>query len=152
MAADTNISKAAAKGALDNIIDRLDTGTGANARLRIYDGTQPADPDTAITTQTLLAEIDLGTLAVFGAATTGTGASSGSATATASAILPKSDSSADSSGTASWFRAVNKGATAIIDGSAGESADTPDLTLDNKVINTGQTVILNSWKVKLPFK
>ena len=148
MAADTNISMAAAKAALDAVVDRLDTGTAANARLRIYDGSQPGRPDDAVGTQTLLAEIDLGTAAVFGAATTGTGTLANTATATASGILPKTCTSATATGTATWFRAVNKDETAIIDGSAGTA--TADLILDNTSIATGQEVKLNSWKVKLP--
>ena len=148
MAVDTNISMAAAKAALDAVVDRLDTGTGANARVRIYDGTQPGRPDDAVTTQTVLAEIDLGTAAVFGAATTGTGTEANTAVATSS-ILPKTDTSANASGTATWFRAVNKGTVAIIDGSVGTAA-TFDMVLDNTSIATSQTVKLNSWKVKLP--
>jgi hypothetical protein len=148
MPVNTNISMASAKAALDALVDRLDTGTGSNPRLRIYNGTQPGRPDDAITTQTLLAEVDLGAAAVFGNATTGTGGSIDTATATASAILPKSQTSATASGTASWFRVVNKGTTAIIDGSVGTA--TSDLILDNTSIATGQTVKINTWKVKLP--
>ena len=148
MAADTNISMAVAKAALDAVVDLLDAGTAANARLRIYDGSQPGRPDDAIGTQTLLAEIDLGTAAVFGAAATGTGTLANTATATASGILPKTNTSATASGTATWFRAVDKDATAIIDGSVGTAS--ADLILDNTSIATGQTVTLNSWKIKLP--
>jgi hypothetical protein len=43
---------------------------------------------------------------------------------------------------------VDKDATAIIDGSAGESA--ADLILDNASINAGQEVKLKTWKVKMP--
>jgi hypothetical protein len=136
MAVDPGISMAAAKAALDAIVDRLDTGTGANARVRIYDGTQPADPDAA-PTGTLLAEIDLGAAAVFGAAATGTGGSANSATATAT-VLPKTQTNATAAGTA----------TAIIDGSVGTA--TSDMIIDNASIAIGQTVKLNSWKVKLP--
>lgn len=148
MAANTNISMAVAKAALDAVVDRLDTGTGGNARLRIYGGSQPGRPDDAIGTQTLLAEIDLGTMTVFGNATTGTGTESNTAVATASGILPKTQSTATASGTAAWFRAVNKGATAIIDGSVGTS--NADLILDNTSIASGQEVKINSWKVKMP--
>lgn len=148
MAVDTNISMAAAKAALNAVVDLLDVGTAANARLRIYSGTQPGRPDDAVTTQTLLAEIDLGAAAVFGAAATGTGTLANTATATASAILPKSDTAANATGTAVWFRAVSKNAVGVIDGSVGTSS--ADLILDNTSINAGQTVKLNSWKVKLP--
>jgi hypothetical protein len=57
MATATRISNAAAIAACDAIVDRVDLG-GAG-KLRIYDGTQPADPDTAVSTQVLLAEITL---------------------------------------------------------------------------------------------
>lgn len=150
MAVNTNIAKAIAKSALDAVVDSLDTGTGANARVRIYAGSQPASPDTAVGTQTLLAEIDLGTPAVFGAATTGTGGSASSVTANASSILPKSDSSANATGTATWFRAINKGGTAKIDGSVGTSS--ADMIIDSTSITASQVVKLNSWKIKLPFK
>lgn len=148
MAADTNISMAVAKAALDAVVDLLDAGTAANARLRIYNGSQPGRPDDAVGTQTLLAEIDLGTATIFGAAATGTGTLANTATATASGILPKSNTSATAAGTATWFRAVDKDGTGIIDGSVGTSD--ADLILDNTSIATGQTVTLSSWKVKLP--
>jgi len=146
MAANTNISMASAQAALNAVVDRLDLGTAANPRLRIYDGTQPGRPDDAITTQTLLAEIDLGTAAIFGAATTGTGTETNTAVATA-ANLPKADASANATGVAAWFRAVDKDGTGIIDGSAGMS--NADLILDNTSIASGQSVTLSSWKVKL---
>ena len=69
----------------DNLVDRLDTGTGANCRVQIYNGTQPADPDVATGTQTKLAEIDMGTPVVMSAAATGTGGDANYATVTASA-------------------------------------------------------------------
>jgi len=149
MAADTNVSMAVAIAALDTFVNSIDGGTGANARLRIYSGSQPGRPDDA-PTGTLLAEIDLGAAAVFGNATTGTGGSADSATATASGILPKTCTSATASGTAAWFRVVNKSGTGVIDGSAGLSGASPDLVLDNTSIAIGQEVKLNSWKAKLP--
>jgi alkylated DNA nucleotide flippase Atl1 len=139
---------AVAKAALDAVVDLIDGGTAANPRLRIYNGSQPGRPDDAVGTQTLLAEIDLGTATVFGAAATGTGTLSNTATATASGILTKTCTSATATGTATWFRVVDKDATAIIDGSAGESA--ADLILDNASINAGQEVKLKTWKVKMP--
>jgi hypothetical protein len=92
----------------------------------------------------LLAEIDLGAgTPVFGAATTETN----SAAATASAQLPKTQTSATASGTATWFRAVDQGTNAVIDGTAGTA--TTDMILDNASIAAGQQVKLNTWKVKL---
>lgn len=145
MAVDTNISMAAAKASLNAVVDLLDIGTGANARVRIYSGAKPATPDAA-PTGTLLAEIDLGAATIFSAAATGTGTETNSAVATASGILPKTQTSATASGTAAWFRAVNKGTTAVIDGTCGTSA--ADMILDNTSIAAGQQVKLNSYKIK----
>jgi len=152
MALATRAAKAAIKAAVDAVVDRLDLGTAANARLRLYDGTQPASPDTAIntTTNNLIAELDLGT-AAFGAATTGTGAEASYIKADA-ANLPATNTAATATGTPTWFRAVNKDAAAVIDGSVGTNTTTADLVLDNTSIVAGQTVKANSWKVRMPFK
>lgn len=145
MAFDTNISIASAKAAVDAVVDLIDVGTGANSRIRIYDGSQPASPDVAIGTQTLLAEIDLGAATIFGAA----GTETNSAAATASAVLPKTQASATASGTATWFRGVNASSSpvALIDGTIGTSGT--DMILDNTSITAGQEIRLNTWKVKL---
>ena len=145
MANDTNISMAAAIAACDAIVNLIDGGTGTNPMLKIYNGSQPADPDTAVGGQTLLATIDLGSATVFGNAATGTG---DFAEATASAILPKSDTTAAATGTATWFRVLNKSGTAIIDGTVGTSGC--DLNLDSASITAGQTVKINTWAFRMP--
>lgn len=87
--------------------------------LRIYDGTQPATADTAITTQNLLAELTFGATA-FGASSAGV--------ITANAIT--SDSDANATGTATWCRCFKSdGTTPVLDGSVDVSANTPDLTI-----------------------
>jgi len=79
--------------------------------LRIYSGTQPTDPDTAIVAQVLLAELRFNATA-FPAASGGV--------LTANAIT--SDPSANATGTAAWYRALQSdGTTAIHDGSVGTS-------------------------------
>jgi len=130
-----SISNLAAKNACDEITVLLDAGAGAG-RLRIYSGTQPADVDTAITSQVLLAELTLSDPA-FGAA--GDGNPGGQATA--GSITD--DTSANNTGTATWFRAVDSDLNAVIDGSAGTSS--ADLILDSVSITSGQTVKVNSW-------
>lgn len=151
MALNTNVAKASAKAAVDAVVDSLDTGTGAAAaKIQVYDGSQPASPDVAIGTQTKLAEITLNATA-FAAASTGTGTEASYIITTAGGT-PKSDTSADATGTAAWFRAVNKAGVAKIDGSIGANTTSFDMSLDNTSINTGQTVKLNSWKVRMQFK
>mgnify|MGYP000045872762 FL=1 len=89
-----------------------------NGYLRIYDGTQPANADTAISTQTLLAELrfnaDAAPVAVNGVLTF-------------NAITQ--DSSANNTGTASWGRALKSdGTTVIFDGAVGTSGSDINLT------------------------
>lgn len=93
-----------------------------SGKLRIYDGTQPATPDTAITSQVLLAELTFNATAV------------GSASAGAVAFNAiTQDSSADNTGNATWFRAVKSdGTTAVFDGSVGTSGC--DLNINNVAI------------------
>jgi len=140
VAANTTISNAAAIAACDAIVDLLDAGDGAG-KLQIYSGSQPANPDVAITDQTKLAELTLNDPA-FGAAADG----EPGGVATAESITD--DSSADATGTAAWFRAVDSDGTAIIDGTVGTSD--ADLILDSVSITAGQTVKVNSWTITMP--
>lgn len=135
MAKNPSISNLAAKDACDSITSHLDDGAGAGL-LRIYDGAQPADVDTAITSQKLLAELTLFNPA-FPAAVDGNPGGQ----ATANSITD--ESSAVDNGTASWFRAVDSNGVAHIDGSCGTS--NADLILDSVSITAGQTVKVNSW-------
>lgn len=106
MALNPKLSNAAANAAADAVCALANTGY-----LRIYDGTQAADADTAVSTQTLLAELRFGSTA-FGSASGGI--------ATANAI--SSDTSANATGTATWFRVLKSdGTTALWDGSVGTS-------------------------------
>lgn len=137
MAKQPIISNASAIAMLDALTALLDGG-----ELKIYAGTKPADPDTALSGETLLAELSLSATA-FAAATDGTG----KATASANAITD--DSSANATGTASFFRAFKSdGTTAVIDGTVGTSA--ADLILNSTSISAGQNVSVSSWTVEMP--
>ncbi len=106
MALNTTLSNAQASVAADAVCANANSGF-----LDIYDGTQPATADTAITTQNKLASLTFNATA-FGAASNGV--------ATANAIT--SDSSADFSGTATWFRCFKSNHTSVLfDGSVGTS-------------------------------
>jgi len=109
----TKISNAAAKAAADAVVDLIDAGVAAG-KLRIYDGAQPADPDTAVGAQVLLAELTFADPA-FGAAADG----APGGVATANAIT--ADAAANATGTASWFRVVDSAGNAIFDGAVGTS-------------------------------
>jgi hypothetical protein len=105
----------------------------ANAgKLRIYTGAQPATADDGIGAATLLAELVFANPA-FGAAVNGV--------ATANAIA--SDTTADATGTATWFRVwKSDGVTPIWDGSVGVAA--ADLVLNSVAIQAGARVDVTS--------
>jgi hypothetical protein len=104
-----------------------------NGYLRIYDGTQPATADTAISTQVLLAELRFN-------ATSAPAASNG--VLTFNAITQ--DSSANNTGTASWFRALKSdGSTALFDGSVGTSGS--DINIATTSIVAGAIVGVSSF-------
>lgn len=80
-----------------------------NGYIRIYDGSQPANANTAVSSQTLLAELRFGATA-FAAASDGV--------AQANAITK--DGAANATGTAAWFRALKSdGTSPVWDGSVG---------------------------------
>lgn len=128
MALNPKLSNTAANAACDAVVDLADNGY-----LRIYDGTQPTNADTAITSQVLLAELRFGATA-FGAASAGV--------ATANAIT--SDTAANATGTATWFRALKSdGTTVLFDGSVGTSS--ADLILDSVAIQINADVSVSSF-------
>ena len=148
MASATEISNALATALLDNGINALLNEGAGNAIINIYTGAAPADCETAAT-GTLLATLVMNTTP-FGLATD----QAPGARVTANSIT--ADTSAPASGTAGYFRAYSSTAgtdasklNCHIQGSAGEAADTPDLTLDDSEITAGETVSVTSWTIDL---
>ena len=116
-------------------LDALNTQTGTSAKLRIYNGTRPANANTAITSQTMLVELTCNATAFAAAASGGV--------LTANAI---SNGTAAATGTASWFRLwQSNGTTPIMDGDVSTAG--ADLNLNNTSIATGQTVSVSSFTV-----
>lgn len=109
-----------------------------NGYLRIYNGTQPTNADTAIGAQVLLAELRFN-------ATAAPSASNG--VLTFNSITQ--DSSADNTGTASWFRALKSdGTTVLLDGTVGTSGT--DLILASTSIVAGAIVGVTSFVYTIP--
>ena len=142
MASNTKISTAARDAACNAIVDLLDGGTPPG-RIEIRTGVPPTNVADA-SSGTLLGTL-LFSNPAFGAAATGV--------ATAAAIT--SDTSADASGDAGYFRLyTGDGAdtAAILQGTAGNAADTPDMTFDNKAIVAGGTIAISSMTITVPIQ
>jgi len=133
------ITQAVAKAMMDTFDSQVDAGT--QAVINIYDGTAPATADAALSSNNLLAQLTCSTTA-FGAATT-----ANPSVVTANAI--SSDTSADSTGTASFFRILTQSAgTVVAQGTAG--VGTFDLALNTTAFTSGSTVSITAATVSLP--
>lgn len=132
MATNPKFSNLTVNGEADFIGVAADSGY-----VRIYDGTQPADADTAVTTQTLLAELRFGADA-FPAAVAGL--------LTANAIT--SDASANATGTASWARILKSdGTSTLFDGTVGTAA--ANVVINSTAISVGAVVSCSSLTLQV---
>ncbi len=128
MAKNTQITNLVVNAQADALARLLDGGY-----LRIYSGTQPATADTALAGNTLLAELTF-------AATSAPAAVAGVLTFNAIG----SDSSADATGTATFFRCFKAdGTTAVMDGNVLTS--TANLNLNSTAIQAGAAVSVSSF-------
>jgi hypothetical protein len=108
----------------------LITYAGSGSIIRLYDGTQPANANTAISTQTLL--VSLTVAGSFGTDSNGT--------ITLGAVT---SGTAVASSTATFFRIVKSdGTTVVMDGSVGTSG--ADMNLNSTTIASGQTVAITA--------
>jgi hypothetical protein len=122
------------------------TAFDSDGRIDIYTGSQPANADADVS-GTLLGTLSL--------AATGFGAAS-SGTETAASIT--SDTNADASGTAGWFR-LYKAADGVggssatkrrLDGNITATGGGGDMTLDVIAITAGGTIAVSSFTVTMP--
>ena len=104
--------------------DAIDAGSGPG-KIRIYNGTRPATGGTATT---LLAELTCSD--PCGTVTSGV--------LTLSTIT--ADSSADNSGTATWFRIVDSAGTFVMDGTITATGGGGDGTMNSTTITAGNPV------------
>lgn len=116
----------------NNRLDQITSRAGANAILRIYSGSRPA---TGGAETTILAQLTCNS--TFAPAASG-------GVLTLNAIT--SDTSANATGTATWFRIyASDGTTIVMDGSVSTvAAGTGDLQLDDTSIVLGGTVAISS--------
>lgn len=116
------------------MLDVITSEIGTSGLLRIYSGTPPASAADSLVGNTLLAELALSS-SFAGAASAGV--------LTANSIT--SDSSADATGTATFFRLTKSDGTAIVQGSVGTSG--ADLNLTSTSITAGGGVSVTSLSI-----
>lgn len=138
MASNTFFGDAATEAALDAIAALLNSGF-----LDIYDGTPPTDANTAVGAQVKLARLTFGATAFGASASSGTPRKS---VATANSIT--SDTNADATGTATWYRAVTSAGDVIDQGTVDTSG--ADLNLSSTAIIAGGTVEVTGYTLSLP--
>ena len=101
--------------------------------VRIYSGTQPANANTALTSQVLLAEFVL---------------PNPSAPAAVNGLLSLAtipSTIAVATGTARWFRCLTSGGAPVLDGSAGLATDNPNLSLPVVDFVSGSQVFIDAF-------
>ncbi len=126
------ITIAARNAAGTALTDLLNTGS-----IEIRTGASPGVDSAA--TGTLLGTLPLSASA-FGTWSAGS--------ATANAITQ--DASADDTGTAGYFRALNSGSGAVIDGTVTATGGGGDLELNSVSIVSGATIDITSWVINHP--
>lgn len=115
-------------------LDALTTSVGASGILKIYSGTPPANVGASLSGNTLLAQLTMN-------ATFAPGASGG--VLTLNSIT--TESAADATGTATFFRMTTSGGTAKIQGTVGTSGS--DLNLNTTSIVAGAAVSVSSYTI-----
>jgi len=112
---------------------RITTDIGTSGLLRIYNGTQPATADAALSGNTLLAQLALSATAA---------AAPSAGVLTANAI--SDDASADATGTQTWATLTTSAGVRIVDMSCGNGSG--DLNLSG-TITAGGTVSVSSLTI-----
>lgn len=114
----------------------LPDGGAAAGKIRVYNGAQPTNPNTAVGAQVLLVEFALPDPSYGAPVDTTPGA-----VATGNAIAP---ATAVADGTATWYRVLDSNNNAIWDGDAGDLASSASLKLSNTSITTGVEITVVS--------
>lgn len=120
----------------NNRLDEITAAVGGSGLLRIYAGTAPANVGASLGSATLLAELTCN-------ATFAPAASSG--TLTLNSITQ--DSSANATGTASFFRLATSAGTAIVQGTVTATSGGGDLELNTTAISSGAAVSVTSFVI-----
>lgn len=117
---------------LDAITAQIDAGAGGG-QIKIYSGTRPA---TGGTVTTVLAELTM-SVTSFPAAAAGT----------MSANSITGDASANSTGTATWFRVTDSNGAFVMDGDVGATGSGADMELNTVSVESGVAVDITSFTI-----
>ncbi len=127
-----------ANALLNVITTRIDLGSAAGT-ITIYSGTVPANANTALSGNTVLATLTCSDPSA---------ASASSKTLTLSAITQ--DSSADATGTATFFRVMDSDANVVLQGTVTAVGSGGDLQMNTTSVVTGGPVQITSCSFTLP--
>lgn len=122
-------------------VDLVDVGAG-DGSVEIYNGSRPANPSVAISSQTKLVDFVLPATAFGNAA-----AVTGGAQATANAVTPVA---AAATGTASWFRVFDGDGAALWDGDVTDTAGSGDMKVSSTSIVSAVEVSIVTWTFTQP--
>lgn len=138
--ADYVITGTVARAMLDTFVAQLDGGSAAV--INVYSGTVPTDAEAALSGNTLLAQLTYSATSYPAATDLNPGAR-----ITANSIT--ADSSADATGTATFFRELTQNAGTVIgQGTVGTSG--ADMNLNTTAITAGSTVSITAATKTLP--
>lgn len=133
------LSSARRNAAAAGHTDAIDSGSGPGL-IRIYSGTKPAGPDTAITSQVLLAEFTCADPA-FTAGATGVRVLDATPALTAEGLA---------AGTAAWYRAVSSDNVAHLDGTVSDTGGAGELKLNTTTVSVGLDLEITAGTLTQP--
>ena len=139
--ANWRIATATRNAMLDEVNNRLNGGPAA-AKIRIYDGSQPANADTALSGQTQLAEVTLNDPAADVPA-------SGGVLNLDVTPVPE-DASADATGTATWARALTSDNVTVFDCDVSATGGGGSLQFNTVSFVAGGPVRITAFSFTIP--
>lgn len=138
-----NLSKALVIQLLGLINGKFSEGSASAPFLRIYQGTQPANPD-ALPSSMMLVEMQLPN-APFSAPS-----APGNAAEAAANVSLIPEATIATTGEAQWFRAFNRDGVPFLDGTVTDGSGNGDLKLQQTSLIAGRKVKINSWITRYP--
>lgn len=131
------LSNAARNASLAAITGLIDAGTAGS--LLIYDGTRPAGPGTAVSTQSLLAEFTLSDPSFANVNGVGT-----------LDVSPALTDTGLDDGTATWCRFTDSSDVAVMDGKITATGGGGDIELNSTTVSTGVDVEITGGTLTMP--